>query len=82
MAGVRRDLDRKQVSRDHVFCKPFLRSVRYLNQDRAATHQTELEFFEQLNRETPGEDRFDLRNFCRYQSTNKEVYSYDKQETR
>ena len=40
MAGVRRELDRKQVSKDYDFEKPFLRSVRYMNQEIVATHQT------------------------------------------
>jgi len=55
MAGVRRELDRKQVCTDHVVDKPFLRSVRYLNQEIVATHQSRLEFFVQVIEKRQGE---------------------------
>ncbi len=38
MAVTRRELDRKQVSKDYFFDKLFLRSIRYMNQEIAATH--------------------------------------------
>ena len=55
MAAVRRELDRKQVCTDHVVDKPFLRSVRYLNQEIVATHQSRLEFFVQVIEKRQGE---------------------------
>jgi hypothetical protein len=55
MAEVRRELDRKQVCTDHVVDKPFLRSVRYLNQEIVATHQSRLEFFVQVIEKRQGE---------------------------
>lgn len=78
MAGVRRELDRKQVSKDYEFDKPFLRSVRDLNQEIVATHQSKFGVFRAGSRETPGEDHSDLQIYCRDESTNNEVYSYDK----
>jgi len=55
MAEVRREFDRKQVCKDHVVDKPFLRSVRYLNQEIVATHQSRLEFFVQVIEKRQGE---------------------------
>lgn len=70
-----RDLNRKQVYRDHVFDKPFLRSVK---PETAATHQTRLEFFAQ---EIEKRQEKIASIFIFFVDTNlptKEVYSYDR----
>ena len=78
MAAVRRELDRKQVCIDHAVDKPFLRSVRYLNQEIVATHQSRLEFFVQVIEKRQGEIISIFRFFVDTNLPTKEVYSYDK----
>ena len=84
MAVTRRELDRKQVSKDYFFDKLFLRSIRYMNQEIAATHILKLVFFVQVIEKLQGKIIPIFIIFCRHESTNNEAYSYDKhnQETR
>ena len=64
-------------SKNAVF-SPFLRSIRFMNQEIVVTHISKLEFFVQVIEKRQGKIIPIFIIFCRHESTNNETYSYDK----